>query len=142
MMLVRTFAAPSAVEGVGVFAAEPVKKGTLIWKQDPIFDRLVPAEWIESAAPAVQDFLRKYGYPAHDEPGMLVIETDNGRLMNHSDAPNTDFTKITEGYFIRDIAVGEEFLCDYNEFDPAFELLPSLVAAHQGKPARRKVKAA
>ena len=130
MMLVRTYAAPSAVEGVGVFAAEKIRKGTLIWQYQPSFDRLVPAEMLLTASPVIQEFLRKYAYPAHDEPGMLVIEVDNGRLMNHSEEPNTDFTKITEGYAIRDIADGEELLCDYREFDPEFELLPSLVAEH------------
>ncbi|MAZ01726.1 MAG: SET domain-containing protein-lysine N-methyltransferase [Sneathiella sp.] len=128
MMLVRTYAAPSAVEGVGVFAAEKIRKGTLIWQYQPSFDRLVPAEMLSTASPVIQEFLRKYAYPAHDEPGMLVIEVDNGRLMNHSEEPNTNFTKITEGYATRDILEGEELLCDYREFDPEFELLPSLVA--------------
>ena len=128
MMLVRTFAAPSAVKGVGVFAAEKIEKGTLIWQYQPSFDRLVPADWLSSASPVIQEFLRKYASPAHDEPDMLVIEIDNGRLMNHSEEPNTNFTKIIEGYALRDIAEGEELLCDYREFDPEFELLPSLVA--------------
>ncbi|MAL78732.1 MAG: SET domain-containing protein-lysine N-methyltransferase [Sneathiella sp.] len=128
MMLVRTFAAPSVVEGVGVFAAERIKKGTLIWQYQPTFDRLVPEEWLSTGSPVIQEFLKKYAYPAHDEPGMLVIEIDNGRLMNHSEEPNTDFTRISEGYARRDIEEGEELLCDYREFDPEFELLPSLVA--------------
>lgn len=129
MMLVPTYVAASDVEGVGVFAAEPIERGALIWRYEPDFDRLVPAAWLHEQSPMMQDFLRKYAYPAHDRPEMLVIEIDNGRFMNHTNEPNTDFTKITEGYALRDIAAGEELLCNYAEFDPDFALLPSMVAA-------------
>lgn len=129
MMLVPTYVAASDVEGVGVFAAEPIQKGTLIWKYDPSFDRLVPNSWLSDAAPMMQEFLTKYAYPAHDAPEMLVIEIDNGRFMNHSLIPNTDFTKVVEGYAVRDIAAGEELICNYSEFDPTFQLLPSMAAA-------------
>ena len=129
MMLVPTYVAASDVEGVGVFASEPVKQGALIWRYDPGFDRLVPASWLSEQTPMMREFLTKYAYPAHDTPDMLVIEIDNGRFMNHSLSPNTDFTKVIEGYAVRDIAAGEELICNYAEFDPGFELLPSAVAA-------------
>lgn len=138
MMLVPTYVAASDVEGVGVFAAEPIKKGALIWRYDPGFDRLVPSSWLNEQTPMMRDFLTKYAYPAHDQPDMLVIEIDNGRFMNHSLAPNTDFTKVIEGYALRDIAAGEELICNYSEFDPGFELLPSVVAAFS---VREKAKA-
>lgn len=130
MLLVRTFAGPSAIEGVGVFAADPIAKGTLVWRYDPAFDRLVPASWLETADEIMREFLIRYAYPAPDDPSQLVIEIDNGRLMNHSKSPNTDFTAIRSGIAIRDIAAGEEIVCDYDEFDPAHELLPSLAAVH------------
>ena len=129
MMLVPTYVALSDVEGVGVFTSEPIKKGTLIWRYEPDFDRLVPASWLSEQSETMQDFLTKYAYPAHDRPDMLVIEIDNGRFMNHTLEPNTDFTKVIEGYAVRDIKAGEELLCNYNEFDPEFALLPSMVAA-------------
>ena len=105
---------------------------------DPGFDRLVPSSWLNEQTPMMRDFLTKYAYPAHDQPDMLVIEIDNGRFMNHSLAPNTDFTKVIEGYALRDIAAGEELICNYSEFDPGFELLPSVVAAFS---VREKAKA-
>lgn len=135
MMLVSTYVAPSDVEGVGVFASEAIAKGTLIWRYEPDFDRLVPASWLSEQTPMMQEFLQKYAYPAHDNPGMLVIEIDNGRFMNHTLEPNTDFTRVIEGYATRDIAPGEELLCNYSEFDPEFALLPSLVAAFAAQKA-------
>ncbi len=140
MMLVSTYVAASDVEGVGVFAAKPIKKGTLIWRYDPGFDRLVPASWLTGQSPMMQEFLTKYAYPAHDRPDMLVIEIDNGRFMNHSASPNTDFTKIVEGFARRNIPAGEELMCDYSEFDPGYQLLPSLAAAFGEK--KRKANGA
>ena len=60
---------------------------------------------------------------------MLVLDADNGRHMNHSRQPNTDFRDATFGFAIRDIASGEEITCNYADFEPEFEMLPSLVNA-------------
>lgn len=135
MMLIRTYVAPSGVEGVGVFAAEPVKEGTLIWRLDDTFDRLLHTNQIETYPPHMQEFFLRYAYPLHDNPEILVLEADNGRFMNHAVRPNTNFSAITKGYAARDIAMGEELLCDYGEFDPSHILLPSLIngAERQGQ---------
>ena len=42
MLLVNTFVGASPIEGVGVFASDPIPKGTLIWRLEPDFDRLIP----------------------------------------------------------------------------------------------------
>jgi SET domain-containing protein len=53
--------------------------------------------------------------------------------MNHSEAPNTDFTGFEAGYAIRDIEVGEEITCNYHEFDPTFTgWFPSVKRAQNG----------
>ncbi len=127
MMLVRTYIAPSTVEGVGVFAAEPIKTGQLIWRLEPEFDRMLSKNWLLSAPSHFSEFIARYAYPAPNDPETLVLEIDNGRFMNHSNSPNTDFTKITEGYAKAAIREGEELVCNYNEFDPMHELLPSFL---------------
>jgi len=127
MMLIRSFVAPSGIEGVGVFAAENIKKGSVIWKLDTKFDRLVTPGQIKEFPPHMQEFMARYAYPLHDKPDTLVLEADNGRFMNHSNNPNSDFKEIVVGYAARDILKGEEILCDYSEFDPSHELLPSLL---------------
>lgn len=125
MLLVRTFVGPSAIEGVGVFAAEPIGGGTPIWRLEAGFDRLVPLEDYRSAPPVLRELLDRYAYPSPDQPGFLVYEVDNGRFMNHADAPNTDFSEPSGGTALRDIAAGEELTCDYGEFYGEFELLPA-----------------
>jgi SET domain-containing protein len=38
MLLVRTRLAPSAIHGLGVFAAEPIARGAEVWRFTPGFD--------------------------------------------------------------------------------------------------------
>lgn len=128
MMLVKTYVAPSGIEGVGVFAGEAIAKGTTLWRFDARFDRTLTIEELEALPEGVRAFLEKYSYPHHAEEGIIVLELDNGRFMNHSTEPNTDFSQMDFGYALRDIKAGEELTCDYVEFDPTFALLPSDVA--------------
>ena len=51
---------------------------------------------------------------------MVVLDSDNGRFMNHSLGPNTDFRIFDRGFALFDIAQGEEITCNYHEFDPTF----------------------
>ncbi|RUZ99077.1 SET domain-containing protein-lysine N-methyltransferase, partial [Mesorhizobium sp. M7A.F.Ca.US.002.01.1.1] len=82
MLLIRTYVTASAIEGVGVFAAEPIRKGASIWRLDPDFDRLVPMDKYEAAPPHLRELLDRYAYPSPDRPGFMVYEVDNGRFMN------------------------------------------------------------
>ncbi len=129
MLLVNTYVGASAIEGVGVFAAEPIAKGARIWKLEPEFDRLIPMERYEAAEPFLKTFLDRYSYPSPDYPGHVVYEVDNGRFMNHSDDPNTDFSQPGGAVALRDIAAGEEITCNYADFYPDFELIPATRAA-------------
>lgn len=124
MMTVPTYVGPSTIEGVGVFAAEPVRAGTVIWRLEERLDLLLPADEVERLDPLQRTFLDRYGYPHMTRDGIVVLEFDNGRFMNHSLAPNTDFTDPEKGWAIRDIAAGEEITCDYSEFDPTFVMQP------------------
>jgi uncharacterized protein len=124
MMLVPTYVAPSPIEGVGVFAAAPIPAGTLIWQLAQGLDRLIRASEVADLPPLFQQFVERYSYPYPHDPEQLIVELDNGRFMNHSEAPNTIFSDPDAGYTIRDIAAGEELLCNYAEFDPSFEILP------------------
>ncbi|MCX7303146.1 MAG: SET domain-containing protein-lysine N-methyltransferase [Hyphomicrobiales bacterium] len=125
MLLVSTYVAASDIEGVGVFAAEPIAKGALIWRLNPDFDRLVPADSYDALPETMKELIDRYAYPSPDKPGYLVYEVDNGRFMNHSDAPNTDFSQYGGGFALADIAKGQELTCDYSQFHEGFELLLS-----------------
>ena len=52
----------------------------------------------------MQDFIARYSYPHLELPGVVVVDSDNGRFMNHSLTPNTDFRVFDKGYALVDIA--------------------------------------
>lgn len=127
MMIVPTYVGPSAIEGVGIFAAEPIPAGTAIWTLDERFDHLLTDGDIDSMGELQKQFVTRYGYPHMTREGLTVVEFDNGRFMNHTAAPNTDFTDANVGWVIRDVAAGEELTCDYGEFDPTFKMEPGRI---------------
>lgn len=125
MLLVKTYVAASKVEGVGVFAAEAIARGAVIWRLEPNFDRLIARRDYEEAPPYLKELLDRYAYPSPDNPAVIVYEVDNGRFMNHSKTPNTDFSDHGGATALRDIAAGEELTCDYGDFFKDFELIPN-----------------
>jgi hypothetical protein len=142
VLLIPNYVGPSPIEGVGVFAAAPVRKGTAIWSLDKRFDQVLSAADIDALAEEQRAFVERYGYTHTTRPELTVLEMDNGRFMNHSANPNTDFTDPVVGWAIRDIAEGEEITCNYAEFEPGFAILPGrffLEQANGGSPAREAI---
>lgn len=121
MLLVPTYAAASSIQGVGLFAAAPITRGTLIWRFEPVFDRIIPQGDFETLPPVARAFVERYGYTTPQIPGGWVVSLDNTRFINHSTTPNTDnTTPVTTA--ARDIAQDEEITCDYGEFCDSFDL--------------------
>ena len=120
MLMVSTYLAPSAIEGLGVFAGEFIERGRLMWSLNPKFDIFVHPGEIDSLPPHMQDYVARYTYPHLEMPGVIILDSDNGRFMNHSLTPNTDFRIFDKGYALVDISQGEELTCNYHEFDPGF----------------------
>jgi SET domain-containing protein len=127
VLLIPTYVRPSAFEGVGVFAAEDIPAGTLIWRLDPAFDRLIHKDEVERQPSCAQEFFERYAYPYPHDPDYLVVELDNGRFMNHCEEPNTRFDNPDAGFTRRAIAADEELVCNYAEFDPGFAMLPGRI---------------
>jgi hypothetical protein len=120
----------SAIEGLVVFAGEFSPAGGLMWNLNPKFDIFVHQSEIEGFPPHMQDFIARYSYPHLELPGVVIVDSDNGRFMNHSLTPNTDFRVFDKGYALFDISQGEELTCNYHEFDPTFAgFFPAVQAA-------------
>jgi SET domain-containing protein len=128
MLTVSTYLAPSVIEGLGVFAREYIPRGRLIWTLNPKFDIFINESEIDAYPPYLQDFMSRYTYPHLEMPGVVILDSDNGRFMNHSSTPNTDFRIFDKGYALVDIAKGEELTCNYYEYDPAFSGYPAMHA--------------
>ncbi len=124
MLLVKTRIGPSAIEGIGLFAAEPIPAGTVTWRFMTSFDQLFSDAEFAVLPEPVRACLETYGY-LHAPSALWVLCLDNARFMNHADDPNTAGVHdngAIDGYDIatRDIAEGEELTCDYRQFDGSF----------------------
>lgn len=108
---------PSPIHGVGLFALQDVKSGTVVvWECGRCL--VVPEDVLERNmfhAEAAQ--VRRWGYLR--SPGVWLLPCDHARYVNHSDAPNLKTGRFGD-YAARDIAAGEELTVDYRAFDLAW----------------------
>jgi SET domain-containing protein len=116
MLLVRTRLAPSAIHGLGVFAAEPIARGSEVWRFTPGFDLDLDPRALEALPEHARQWLLVYGYL---DPRLqrFILCCDDARFINHSATPNLrpDFAREPHGVdlALRDIAPGEELTVDY-----------------------------
>lgn len=116
MLLVKTSINKSKIDGIGLFAAEFIPKGTLIWKFFSGFDFIMKKKEVNKLPEVGKSWVLRYGYYNGDEGG-YVICVDDARFFNHSGKPNTENTGKIGTIATKDISNGEEITCDYFEFD-------------------------
>jgi uncharacterized protein len=119
MLLVKTFLKPSAIHGIGLFAAEDIPRGTVVWRLDPAIDVELTEAQIEGLSPASRDQIVKYTY-LDIVSRTYILCGDDARFFNHEDAPNCfDYPDGRGGTTVaaRDIRAGEELTSDYGKFD-------------------------
>lgn len=124
MLVVKTFLAQSPIEGLGLFAAQYIPKGTIVWRFVPGVDALFGADEIGKLPGMTQDVCRRYAYYDRNNK-KYVLCGDDARFENHSDDPNTAGVYPEGDPFgmdvaTRDIQEGEEITCDYRSFDADF----------------------
>ena len=114
MYIIKTYLDRSAIEGIGVFAGEDVKKGAVVWELVKGFDQIFTATQVKVMPPRAQEYIKRYAYL---ENGLYYLDADHGPFTNHADNPNTivrdEFSMVAS----RDIKAGEEITSDYREFD-------------------------
>jgi hypothetical protein len=116
MMTIETVIREAAGKGLGIFTVSFVKKGEIVWQYDENFCKTFTREQVEEMSPVQKSFIQKYAYVVPGNEGIWELDLDNGRFMNHSDNPNTEYDD-QQGWAIRDILAGEEITCDYRSFD-------------------------
>lgn len=116
MLLIKTYIAPSVIEGIGLFSGENIAKGTAIWTFFDGVDRIYSEDEIANFPPSVRQYLKRYAY--QESQLKWILDGDNGRFTNHSTSPNTaENADSTTTFALRDIEKGEEITCNYFEFD-------------------------
>ncbi|MFY9620648.1 MAG: SET domain-containing protein [Pyrinomonadaceae bacterium] len=115
MLLVRTELKASRIHGYGLFAAERIAAGRVIWRFTPGLDAAVPLESIASQPSIIRDFINRYC--SLDPPrNRFVVYMDDTRFINHSFQPNVWLDQEHDILVAsRDIEAGEEITEDYSE---------------------------
>ena len=120
MLLVKTRLAASPIHGVGLFAAEFIAEGIVVWESHPDIDIRLTEGQIAGLPEPCREQVRKYSY-REQQTGLYVLCGDDARFLNHSPRPNcVDVFTAEDGDLTlaaRDIAEGEEMTCDYALFD-------------------------
>lgn len=120
MLLVSATVKPSSIHGLGCFANEKVMKGQVVWRFDERLDQRLLAANLAALPQAAQDFVRMYAYrELYRGQDVYTLCGDHARHMNHSDQANllSAGDDLDIDVAIRDIEIGEELTCNYNEFD-------------------------
>jgi SET domain-containing protein len=115
---------------MGLIARQRIPCGTVIWKLEPLFDRIIPCDLLPMLSESARAQLRYYA-AYYAEKGLFVLSSDDDRFSNHSDTPNTrDFGD----YYVaaQDIEPGEEITQDYRKLGLwPFPPSPYTQAAHE-----------
>ena len=111
---IKTVLGPSFIHGTGLFAAEPIERGALVWQFDQDVGRLITREMMIAVRGLTAAFICKYGYQLTD--GSWVLPVDDARFMNHSVTPNLADVNQWMDVAAHDIQVGEELTCNYFSF--------------------------
>jgi SET domain-containing protein len=133
MMTVPCYLAPSKIEGLGVYCRQDIHKGQVIWEHNAMLDVRLPKTEVEKLPPHVREFVDRYAYTDVLDAAMVVLESDEGRFMNHSATPNTLFDGVHHGLALVDIPAGTEITCDYGEFETDLSMQPSRHAIPQAE---------
>lgn len=119
MLLINTTVKKSNIHGNGLFTLEDIKKGQIVWKFDPIFDKIWSISQVDGFPEHIKNFIYTYGWLDKEDKNNWRLSVDNERFVNHSDNPNLN--TLNSDCFCAianiDIKNGTELTQNYNEFD-------------------------
>lgn len=120
MLLIWTEVRRSAVDGLGCFTLETVRRGTKVWTLHPAIDIRAALEDLEAMPMAAKRAWLRYGFVESDASRFAVLCGDDARFFNHSAVPNVGpIERDSESdYALVDIPAHVELLCDYRLLGP------------------------
>ena len=122
MLTVKTYLDKSDINGIGVFSSEKIRKGQIVWEYFPLVDiTYTEKQWKSLKLNLTDSSFEMINRYAYKEQGQYIVCLDNAQFMNHSaqfqNVGNTPDLKSM--YALKDIAEGQEILCNYFEYSDA-----------------------
>jgi SET domain-containing protein len=115
----------SDLHGIGLFAAQDIAKGELVYTASPTLDLNITQAQFDSLDQKEKHEVLWWGF--FDQPSqMWHVDFDVSKFINHSyDATVTQNEAYDEAYLVasREIEVGEELTQNYLEFETQADLL-------------------
>jgi SET domain-containing protein len=101
---------------MGIFASQPIKRNTPIWRFTPGFDLDLDPSELEQQPAHFRATMLHYGY-IDPRRNRFLLCCDDYRFINHSNMPNVRVDPTGDFYGVdlaaRDIEAGEELTVDY-----------------------------
>jgi uncharacterized protein len=123
MLTIKTNVGESSIPGAGkgLFAAEFIPKGKVVWKFNPKIDKTTPDYQVMNMSEKDRHIFTTHAYYSKIMK-MWVMCGDDARFMNHSNFPNLIAESMGDKTEDKDLAAvdihpGEEILCNYFDFD-------------------------
>lgn len=113
MLLVNARSGSSKIHGTGLFAIEPIPRGTRVWVFQEGHDQTFDPNELSDLSEELQQSIRRYGW-LDEEWGRIILSGDDDRFTNHSDDANVRWVEDAM-IAVRDIAAGEEITNDYRD---------------------------
>lgn len=115
----------SNIHGIGLFAAEDLKVGQLIYTASPMLDVNITQEQFDSLSENERSEIMWWGFRI-PETGIWHVDFDVTKFINHSSVPTVTQDKDrSDAYLVatRAVKVGEELTQDYREFETEQDLV-------------------
>lgn len=118
MLKIKTKIGMSKIHGIGLFADQFIKKGTITWEFDPHFDMQIDEKTMNELSEINRDHFLFFCY-FDKKLNKYILCSDYQKFINHTvEAKNQNILSTPDmDVAARDIEIGEELLCDYNKFD-------------------------
>lgn len=115
MLTIKTYLAPSAIHGIGLFAAEDIPVRTQVWRFNPLMDKIYSEQtFLKICRQSPEYSLKHFLNSSYRRGGRYFYLTDNARFINHAaETANIAFRDDYSEVTLRQIMAGEELLENY-----------------------------
>jgi hypothetical protein len=113
VLLIEAKLKASPLDGIGLFAIQPLPAGTPVWVRDDVLNATID---VARLPPISRAFVWKFAWVDPDT-GDYVLDLDDSRFINHD--PNGVLTADTREVLVltRDLKAGEEITWPYDSLD-------------------------